>query len=83
MAKLIFPEKEKRKQKLYHYFKFRIKYGLLYGEVYATSFNLEGLTVWVFSENVEMTNWRNIRAGGLNVLRNVGKDAVIRMSKKW
>ena len=81
IAKMIFPKEETRKQKLCHYFKFRIRYGLLYGEVYASSSNLEGLAVWVYSENVEMTNWRNIRAGGLNMLRNVGRDAVIRMSK--
>ncbi|MHA1201487.1 MAG: GNAT family N-acetyltransferase [Candidatus Heimdallarchaeaceae archaeon] len=81
LAMLMFPEEESRKQKLCHYFKFRIKYGLLYGEVYATSSNLEGLAVWVYSENVEMTNWRNTRAGGINLFRNVGKDAVIRMSR--
>jgi len=81
LAKWIFLDEETRKQKLYHYFKFRIKYGLLYGEVYATSSNLEGLAVWVYSENVEMTNRRNMRAGGFDLFRNVGKDAVIRMSK--
>ncbi len=81
IARMIFPKEETRKQKLYHYFKFRIKYGLLYGEVYASSSNLEGLAVWVYSENIEMTNWKNIRAGGLNMLRKVGRDAVIRMSK--
>ncbi len=81
LAKQMFPEEKTRKQKLYHYFKFRIKYGLLYGEVYATSSHLEGLAVWVYSENVEMTNWRNTRAGGINLFRNVGRDAVIRMSK--
>ena len=81
IATRIYPKEETRKQKLCHYFKFRIKYGLLYGEVYASSSILEGLAVWVYSENVVMTNWRNIRAGGLNMFRNVGKDAVIRMLK--
>ncbi len=81
LAILMFPEKETRKQKLYHYFQFRIKYGLRYGEVYATSSNLEGLAVWVYSDNVAMTNWRNMRAGGFNLFRTVGKDAIIRMSK--
>ena len=80
-AKQIFPKEETRKQNLYHYFKFRINYGLLYGEVYASSSNLEGLAVWVHSDNIAMTYWRNMRAGGVNLLRNVGKDAVIRMMK--
>ncbi|MCK5410141.1 MAG: GNAT family N-acetyltransferase, partial [Candidatus Heimdallarchaeota archaeon] len=79
IAMWMFPEKETREQNLYHYHRFRINYGLLYGEVYATSPYLEGLAVWIYSENVEMTYWKMIRAGGLNLLRNVGKDAVKRM----
>ncbi|MBY8999550.1 MAG: hypothetical protein KGD64_01420 [Candidatus Heimdallarchaeota archaeon] len=81
IAMWMFPEEETRKQNLYHYHRFRINYGLLYGEVYATSPHLEGLAVWVYSENIEMTNWKIIRAGGLNLFRNVGKDAIIRMLK--
>jgi ribosomal protein S18 acetylase RimI-like enzyme len=81
LAKLMFPEEETRDQNLYHYFQFRINYGLLYGEVYATSSNLEGLAVWVYSENIEMTNWRNMRAGGFKLYRKVGRDAIVRMSK--
>ncbi len=80
-AKRIFPKEETRKQNLYHYFKFRINYGLLYGEVYASSSNLEGLAVWVPSRNIEMTYWKNIRAGGIKMLSKVGQDAVKRMMK--
>ena len=40
-----------------------IRYGLLYGEVNATSPNLEGVAVWLPSDKVQRTLWRNVRSG--------------------
>jgi len=38
-----------------------VRYGYRYGEVYATSDHLEGITVWVPSDHADMTFWRAIR----------------------
>ena len=81
LIKWLFPHNETRKENLFHYYKFRINYGLNYGEVYATSSNLEGLAVWIYSKKANMTFWRNFRAGGLQLYRNLGKNTVTKLSK--
>ena len=40
-----------------------IRYGLRYGEVYATSQHLEGIVAWVSGDLANMTLWRQIRSG--------------------
>lgn len=70
-----FPDESERKSKSLHYFWFTICYGLVYGEVYTTSPNLEGLAVWIPSENANMSLWRVIRSGGLPMMHKLGSKA--------
>jgi ribosomal protein S18 acetylase RimI-like enzyme len=42
-----------------------IRYGLRYGEVYATSEHLEGIAVWLPGDLADMTIWRLIRSGAI------------------
>jgi len=63
------------------FFRMRIRYGLLFGEVYATSPNLEGIAVWLPSERASLTRWRGLRAGGMRLHHRVGADAVARMTR--
>jgi len=58
------------------YFKFRIKYGTLFGEVYATSPNIEGVAVWIPSEYVKMTCWRMILAGVIPLIRKFNLNTI-------
>ena len=58
-----FPDASERKNKSAHSFQSLIRYGLLYGEAYATSPNLEGATVWLPFEKTHRTLWRRIRSG--------------------
>jgi GNAT superfamily N-acetyltransferase len=44
-----------------------IRYGLKFGEVYATSSNLEGVAVWLPSDKVKRTLWRKIRSGDFSM----------------
>ena len=74
-----FPDESARKNKLPHVFQHMIRYGILYGEVYATSQNLEGVAVWLRSEKVHRTLWRNIRSSNWSVLfkgarRNISRE---------
>jgi len=73
------PDAFKRKNKSPFIFEFIIRYGLLYGEAYATSPNLEGVVMWLPYEKAEMTLWRIIRSGGFSLYFRVGKDVVSRM----
>jgi ribosomal protein S18 acetylase RimI-like enzyme len=77
----IIPDSDERKGLLPHIFRFRIRYGLLYGEVHATSMNLEGVAVWVPSERVDITWWRGLQAGGFSLYREVGRRVVLKLNE--
>jgi GNAT superfamily N-acetyltransferase len=73
-----FPDVSQRRNKLPYVFRLLIRYGLLYGEVYATSPNLEGVVVWLPSQKSYRTLWRNIRSGGLSLFFRVDWGAAAR-----
>ncbi len=79
LAAYIFPNEEKRCEDLQHYFRFRISYGILYGEVYAISPDIEGLAIWVHINNITMTYWQMFRAGGMRHFRMLGKEKIGKM----
>ncbi|WP_342677041.1 GNAT family N-acetyltransferase [Methanofollis sp. UBA420] len=62
-----------------HHFEFLLRYGLIYGEVYATSPRLEGVAVWLPAKKVEITLWRAFRAGLFRFRKGVGKEAMERI----
>ncbi len=74
-----FPDEYERKIKMPYLFQYRIRLSLLYGEAYATSPNMEGIALWLPSENTHMTMSRVIRCGGLSVLLKVGRKNVSRV----
>ena len=71
----MFPDEKERQEFLPNYFQTRIKYGIIFGEVYATSENFEGVAVWIKPEHADMTMWKMFRAGGMKLFRAVGKEA--------
>jgi len=75
------PDACERKSKSVHIIQCYIRYGVLYGEVYATSRNLEGVAVWIPSEKVDMTKWRAIRTGWPALYFKLGKSSVTRLSQ--
>jgi ribosomal protein S18 acetylase RimI-like enzyme len=62
------------------YFAFRLRFGIMYGEVYATSPKMEGLAAWFAPRTSDMTNLRLMRAGGISLFRYLGKDSISRMN---
>ncbi len=72
------PDDLERKKKLKYYFEFLIRYGILYGEVYATSPNLEGIAIWLPSGKVINTLRRLLRSRMVSLYIKVGWKAMNR-----
>ncbi|HDS63061.1 MAG TPA: hypothetical protein ENN52_02820, partial [Methanofollis liminatans] len=73
------PDEGKRLEIARHHFEFLLRYGLIYGEVYATSPQLEGVAVWLPAKKVEITLWRALRTGLFRFRKGVGKEALERI----
>jgi ribosomal protein S18 acetylase RimI-like enzyme len=74
-----FPDELEREKRLPCYFQFMLSYGIRYGETYATSPNLEGITIWLISDNYPMTFWRLIRYVPLSIMFSLGREGSNRM----
>jgi ribosomal protein S18 acetylase RimI-like enzyme len=75
-----FPDASRREKKLYYGFEFLVRLGISYGEVYATSPILEGVTVWLPPNKAGITSWRAIRHGGLSLVFRLGIKSIMRKS---
>ena len=73
-----YPDEGVRKSILPAFFEYRVKYGILYGEVHATS-ELEGIAIWMHSAQLKDSLWRDIRAGGSKVYRQTPGEMMVRM----
>jgi ribosomal protein S18 acetylase RimI-like enzyme len=68
------PDSVERREKLHYAFEFVLQYGTLFGEVYTTSQNLEGIAIWLPFWEAEMKA-RKIRKAGFNVYyEKMGED---------
>ena len=74
-----FPDESRRKAKLPVILQVVIRYGILYGEAYATSPNLEGVAVWLPAGKADMSIPGMVRAGALSLLFRVDSAALSRM----
>lgn len=72
MKKLI-PDDEARKLKLKMIFEPFVRFGILYGEVYAPSPKIEGVAVWTLSWR-SINAWRSIRSGFMGLMFKFDKD---------
>jgi GNAT superfamily N-acetyltransferase len=61
------------------FFETPVRYGLKYGNVYASSPALEGVAVWVPGRLSDMSVWRMLRCGALRVTLGVGMDTMRKM----
>ena len=60
-------------------FEVPVRHCLKYGEVYATSEDLEGIVAWVPGKYADMTAWRIIRSGGKGAAMRMGSNAAKKM----
>ena len=65
----IIQDDTERKQKLPLLFEMLLRYALRYGEVYASSENLEGIVILLPYDKADMTFWRLLRCGVWRLLR--------------
>jgi GNAT superfamily N-acetyltransferase len=63
-----YPDAATRREKIARGFRSLLRFGVLYGEVYATSSAFEGAAMWLYSRNSRRTLWRNIRSGNISAL---------------
>lgn len=78
-----FPDLSKRKDELQLTFEFMIRDGIRNGEVYATSSELEGISIWLTSEKAKMTILRLLQAGGISLFLKVGGKSVFRIIRTY
>ena len=71
------PDASQRKDTSFYSFEFLVRLGVSYGEVYATSPNLEGAAVWLPPDN-RLTLWRVIRNGVFSLCIRMGRKYILR-----
>ncbi len=81
LSRYFFPSEEDRIQYLPELFRYRIKYGLKFGQVYASSQNLEGIAIWRYPDSTKKSTWRDLRSGGLRLSRAVGSERLQKMNE--
>ena len=68
-----FPEESEREKIELYFVSIFSCYGVRYGEVYATSPNLEGIAVWLPPHNYPMTIWRLVQSVPLSIIFGFGR----------
>ena len=74
-----YPDELVRQERLPCFFQFVLHYCIRYGEVYATSHEMEGVAIWLPSGNYPMTPGRVIRSVPMSVLFSLLRDSEKRM----
>ena len=76
----ILPDIESRKIKIIHLFNFLLKLGILNGDVIATSKNLEGISIWFNSNNMNLSLFDILRSGLINLKIKLNKSEINRLT---
>ncbi|MCK4274052.1 MAG: GNAT family N-acetyltransferase [Dehalococcoidales bacterium] len=78
LSAYFFPDGSERERIQPVTFQSLIRYGIRYGEVYATSPNLEGVAVWFPSDRRRRTLWSEIRSRRFLLLFRVRREVISR-----
>jgi len=68
-----FPNESTREKISYYFLSLLVYSGIRYGEVYATSSNLEGIAIWIPSNNYPVTFWKMLRSVPLSKIFGFGR----------
>jgi len=74
-----FPDEAERERIAPYFFSLSVFTGIRYGEVHATSQDLEGIAVWLPSGNYPVTLWRLLRSVPSSQILGVGRYGGFRM----
>lgn len=75
-----FPDEFERKRWLPPLYQFVLRYGVLFGETYVTSSNLEGVALLLPPQETGMSFWKILKAGALSLAFTVKPNA---LAKLW
>ena len=67
----VFPDPRRRQEATPILFDFMIRFGMLYGEVYAPSPQIEAVSVWFHSSRMKMTLLKILRTGFGEIIRHI------------
>lgn len=73
LSEYFFLDEKKRQEHLPVFMAYRVKQGILNGQVYATSSKFEGIAIWKHSEQVNRSLLNDFRVGGFTLFRKVGR----------
>lgn len=79
MMQSIFPDEPRKEEKLTLLFKVIVRYGLKYGEVYAPSSDIEGVAIWITSENTDMSLLKLEQCGLSEFSSQVAPEALAKL----
>ena len=68
-----FPEELERKKITSYFLSLAIYSGIRYGEIYATSLNMEGVAIWLPSDNYPVNIWKLVRSVPISVIFGFGR----------
>lgn len=71
---------ERRLEKMSILFRLFVRFGILYGEVYSPSVDIEGVAVWNPSATKNITFIRGLRSGFMGVMSKITKEERSRFS---
>lgn len=72
MCDYIFSKVDNKQEALKAYFEYLVKYGIKYGQVYASSEKFEGVAIWIPSLHADYSNWKSIQSGGIKMVLKLG-----------
>lgn len=79
LLKYFYPDDNKREKIAYYFVASSVFSGTRYGEVYTTSVNMEGVAVWVLSDQYPKTMLDSIRAIPLSISYGLFSNGVYKM----
>ena len=68
-----YPDDLTKKRIAHYHLSLAVFSGIRYGEIYATSHNLEGVAIWIPSDKYPVTFWRLLRPVPLSVIFGLGR----------
>ena len=75
------PDESTRRKKVHYMFEFVLRYGVKYGQVRATSPDMESVLAWLPPGETEMTLWGQMRCGAIPLALRMGLELSMRQIK--
>ena len=81
LSAYVFPNPEERIKKMPYGYQFVLRYNLFHGRIFETSPHLEGVAVWVSSDNLGTSFWRMLFSGAIWPAIKMGLEAGRKMQE--